>query len=76
MIQVSFYKLEHYNGSSVKLSYDAPCYVKGKGSLKLNEKIKCDNACWVDGLKYNLFSMEKLISLGYKVDVGMPKWKE
>ena len=46
--------LEHYNGSSVKYSNYAPCYVKGKGSIPLNDKIKCDNAYWFDCLKYNL----------------------
>ena len=36
-----FEKLEHYNGSSVKFSNDAPCYVKAKGSIILNDKIRC-----------------------------------
>ena len=47
-----FKKLEHYNRSRVKFGNDAPCYMKGKGSIKPNEMIKCDNAYWVDGSKY------------------------
>ena len=41
--------------------------MKGKESIKLNKKIKCDNAYWVDSLKYNLLSVEQLISSGCKV---------
>ena len=40
-------KLEHYNGSSIKFGHNEPCYVKGEGSIKLNDKIKCDNVYWV-----------------------------
>ena len=39
-----FEKLEHYKGSRVKFRNDAPYYVKGKGSIILNDKIRCDNA--------------------------------
>ena len=63
-----FEKLEHYNGSCVKFGNDAPCYVKGKGSIILNDKIRCDNAYWVDGLKYNLLSVAQLNSSGYQVE--------
>ena len=28
----------------------------------------CDNAYWVDGLKYNLLSVAQLISYGYRVE--------
>lgn len=63
-----FEKLEHYNGSCVKFGNDAPCYVKGKGSIILNDKIRCDNAHWVDGLKYNLLSVAQLNSSGYRVE--------
>ena len=30
--------------------------------------IKCDNLYWVDGLKYNLLSVEQLISTSQQVD--------
>ena len=36
---------------------DAPCLIKGKGSIKLTEKISCDNAYYVEGLNYNLLSV-------------------
>ena len=52
-----FDKIEHYNWIRVKFGNDATCYVKGKGSIKLNENIKCDNSYWVDVLKYNLLSV-------------------
>lgn len=63
-----FNKVEHYNGSCVKFWNDAPCYVKHKGSIILNDKIICDNAYWVDGLKYNLLSVAYLNSSCYRVE--------
>ena len=40
----NFDKLEHYNGIRFKFGNDATCYVKGKGSIILNDNIMCDNA--------------------------------
>ena len=42
--------------------------MKAKESILLNDKIKCYNAYWVDGLNYNLLSMEQLNNLGYRVE--------
>ena len=70
-----FEKLEHYNGSCVKFGNDASCYVKGKGSIILNEKIKCDNAYWVDRLKNNFLNLVELNSLGYQVEFQNKKEK-
>lgn len=40
-----FDKLEEINdGGTVKLGNDVPCPLKGRGSLTLNDKIKCDDA--------------------------------
>ena len=52
-----FDKLEEYNSGTIKLGNDVPCLVKGGGSLMLNDKIKCDDAYWVQGLKYNMLSV-------------------
>ena len=60
-----FENIEHYNGNCVKFGNYEPCYVEGKWSIILNDKIICDNAYWVDGLKYNLLSVAHLNSLGY-----------
>ena len=46
-----FDKLEEYDGGIVKLGNDVPCLVKGRGSLILTNKIKCDDSYWVQGLK-------------------------
>ena len=48
-----FITLDYYNGNSVRFVNDAPCLIKGKGSIKLIEKIMCENAYYVR-LNYNL----------------------
>ena len=42
-----FQTLEYYKENCVKFGNDAPCLVKGKGSIRLTNKIKCDNTYWV-----------------------------
>ena len=37
--------------------------------------IQCDNAYWVDGLKYNLLSVAQLIISGYRVEFQHKKVK-
>ena len=32
-----------YKGGCVKFGNDNPCIVKGKGTIQLTDKIKCDN---------------------------------
>ena len=49
-----FITLTCYYGNSVIFGNDAPCLIKGKGSIKLTDKISCDNAYYVEGLNYNL----------------------
>ena len=41
------------NGGCVKFGNDIPCVVKGKGTIQLTDKIKCENVYWVEGLNYN-----------------------
>ena len=45
-----FETFEHYNGNNVRFDNDAPCLVKGKGSIKLTDKITCNNIYYVEGL--------------------------
>ena len=52
-----FVTFTQYDGNSVRFGNDAPCLIKGKGSIKLIEKISCDNAYYVEGLNYNLLSV-------------------
>ena len=59
-----FETFENYNRNSVRFGNDAPCLVRGKGSIKLTDKIICDNAYYVEELKYNLLSVLKINSLG------------
>ena len=47
---------------------DATCLIKGEGSIKLIDKISCDNAYYVEGLKYNLLSVSQLKNLRCKVE--------
>ena len=65
-----FTALTHYDGNSVRFGNDAPCLIKGKGSIKLTEKISCDNAYYVEGLNYNLLSVSQLRNIGCKVEFG------
>ena len=51
-------KLENFEGcegGTVKIRNDILCPVKGRGSLMLNDKIQCDDAYWVQPLRYFLF---------------------
>ena len=52
-----FITFTQYDGNSVIFGNDAPCLIKGKGSIKLIEKISCDNAYCIEGLNYNLLSV-------------------
>ena len=63
-----FITLNCYDENSVRFGNDAPCSIKGKGSIKLTDKISCDNAYYVEGLKNNLLSVSQLNKLGYKVE--------
>ena len=64
-----FITLTSYNGNSVRFGNNVPYLIKGKGSIKLIDKISCDNAYYVDGLKYNLLSVSQLNKLGCKVEL-------
>ena len=63
-----FITLTSYDGNSVRFGNDAPCLIKGKGSITLTDKILCDNAYYVEGLNYNLLSVSQLNKLGCKVE--------
>ena len=65
-----FVTLNHYDGNSVRFGNDAPCLIKGKCSIKLTEKISCDNVYYVEGLNYNLLSVSQLNNLGCKFKFG------
>ena len=51
--KIKFVTLTQYDVNSVRFGNDAPCLIKGKGSIKLTENISCDNAYYVEGLNYN-----------------------
>ena len=52
--------LNYYDENNVRFGNNAPCMIKGKGSIKLTKKILCDNAYYVEGLNYNLLSVSQL----------------
>ena len=52
-----FVTLSYYDGNSVRFGNDAPCLIKGKGSIKLTYKFSCDNVHYVEGLNYNMLSI-------------------
>ena len=54
-----FITFTQYDGNSVRSGNDAPCLIKEKSSIKITDKISCDNAYYVEGLKYNLLSVSQ-----------------
>ena len=63
-----FITLTSYDRNSVRFGSNAPCLIKGKGTIKLTYTISCDKAYYVEGLKYNLLSVSQLNKLGCKVE--------
>ena len=63
-----FITLNCYDGNSVIFGNDAPCLIKGKGFIKLIDKISCDSTYYVEGLNYNLLSVSQFNNLGCKVE--------
>ena len=63
-----FITLNCYDGNSVRFGNDAPCLIKGKGSIKIIDKLQCNNAYYVEGLDYNLLSVSQLNNSGCKVE--------
>ena len=63
-----FITLNYYDENSVMFSNDAPYLIKGKGSIKLIEKILCDSSYYVEGLNYNLLGVSQLNTSGCKVE--------
>ena len=68
-----FSTFETYDGNNVKVANDAPCPIKGKGSIILIDKITCDNTYYVEGLNYNLLSVAQLNRSGCKVEFNLRK---
>ena len=54
--KIKFITFTQYDINSGRFGNNAPCLIKGKGSIKLTEKI-CDDAYYVEGLNYNLLSV-------------------
>ena len=52
------------DGNSVRFGNNAPCLIKGKGSIKLTKKISCDSVYYFEGLEYNLLSVLQLVNIG------------
>ena len=65
-----FITFTQYDRNSVRFGNNAPCQIKGKGTIKLTKKISCDNAYYVEGLNYNLLSVPQLGNVGCKVEFG------
>ena len=65
----NFITLNCYGGNSVRFGNDAPCLIKGRGSIKLTDKILCDNAYYVEGLNYNFLSVSQLNNSRCKVEI-------
>src|SRR5271156_3148867 len=63
----NFETFEYYNVGSVRMGNDTPCPVEGKGTIMLNNLIKCENAYWAKGLNYSLLSVSQLNNSGHRV---------
>ena len=62
-----FIILNFYDGDSVIFGNDAPCLIKGNGSIKLTDKILGDNAYYFEGITYNMLSVSQLNNSRCKV---------
>lgn len=62
--RIKFLSMEDCNGGTVRLGNDAPCTVRGKGSIALNDKTNCDDVFWVEGLQFSLLSFAQLNNKG------------
>ena len=62
-----FNTFEYYNGGTVRMGNDTPCLVEGKGTIILNNLIKCENAYWVKGMNYNILSVSQLNNSSHRV---------
>eukprot|EP00253_Pinus_taeda_P033110 PITA_33110 len=51
----------------VSFGNDTPAFIKGKGSVRLKEKVKAGNVMYVDGLKHNLLSVSQMCDQGTEV---------
>ena len=56
-----FVKLDNYDGGIVRVGNNAPCLIKGIGSITLDGKTNTDDVYFVDGLKHNLLSVGELV---------------
>ena len=64
-------KLQSYSSlekeKKVSFGNDTPAFIKGKGSVRLKEKVKAGNVMYVDGLKHNLLSVIQMCDQGNEV---------
>eukprot|EP00253_Pinus_taeda_P020984 PITA_20984 len=69
-------KLQSYssleNENKVSFGNDTTTFIKGKGSVRLKEKVKVGNVMYVDGLKHNLLSVSQMCDQGTKVVHDLP----
>ena len=64
-------KLQSYSAlekeKKASLGNDTRAFIKGKGSIRLKEKVKARNVMYVDGLKLNLLSVSQMCDQGTEV---------
>ena len=64
-------KLQSYSAlekeKKVSFGNDTHAFIKGKGSVRLKEKVKARNVMYVDGVKHNLLSVNQMCDQGTKV---------
>ena len=63
-----FEYMEHYDGGSVRFGNNEPCFIKVKCCISLTNELRCDNAYWVEVLKYNLLCVVQLNKIRFKVE--------
>ena len=57
--------MQHYDGRSVRFGNNESYCIKRKGFITLTNELRCDNAYWVEGLKYNLLSVALFNKMGF-----------
>ena len=61
----NFIDFKSQDGGIVRVGNNVACQVKGIGSITLDGKTNTEDVYFVDGLKHNILSVEKLIDKGY-----------
>ncbi len=56
-MSVNLKNMEQYDGGNVRFGNNDRCLIKGKGSIVLPNRIKCEKSYWLESLRQNILSV-------------------